>query len=160
MSFKQFFSYALFFAFILTSTSVFAQRKSGSVFKRANAKMTTAVEKHLAGLASNPYQFKTDLRAGTSGLWTDIYALRKAYDLNPNDLSFKVSNPQNMILILLPLQSPVKANQRLTNDALRDATLRSALTNNENITDWSLQAAFILVRDQLGNFEIQDLMSK
>lgn len=148
-------------ALIFGITTIQAQDKPK--YNKSTAEMNSAVIKYLKAQPQAQQYYKTNnsLRMDYPGLWTDIYALRKAYDLNPNDLSLKAQNPgKNVILILFPLVGPIGKAKRLPNDAMRVPAVRQALEKSVPKGFASDYAAFILVENKLGNFEIQDLMSR
>ena len=159
MSFKKLLFFAFFSLIIGTSIS-FAQRDQQTVFKRANAKMITAVHKHLSQLKANPYILPNNLRHQGDGAYTEFSRFLKAYDLNPNDLSLKIIDWNSTYIIIFPTQKEMKNSERLSYDILKNAKVSKRIASQGIITELNYRAAFIMKKNELGNFEIQDLMSR
>jgi len=139
--------------FLLGMNQLIAQKKSG--FTKANPGMIKALNKYRK---SHPKQVQSyTFTNNKDAVVIDIRTLKKAYDLNPNDLSLKAGKHlDSTFLLVVPLGNTTNPKNRLKNDRMSFPKVRKVMAITGIFPSRSILAAFILKPDGLGNFEIQD----
>ena len=113
----------------------------------------TALKKHLKASPQKAQNYKSMAPQAKA---MSLQNFLKAYDLNPNDLSFKAgAGLSNSFIIIFPVKDDVRPGSRMAGDRGTNAKLKKAL-NAKGIFPSRNIAAFIMRENKLGNFEIQD----
>lgn len=144
-------SLIIFFSSILIclqSTEVRAQKG----FSKASPAMMNALKNHLKASPKKAQNYKAMAPKAKA---MSMQSFLKAYDLNPNDLSFKAgSDLGNAFIIIFPVKVDVHPSSRVAGDRGENSKLKAAL-NVKGIFPSRNIAAFIMRENKLGNFEIQ-----
>jgi len=115
--------------------------------------MMTALKKHLKASPQKAQNYKAMAPQAKA---MSLQNFMKAYDLNPNDLSFKAgASLSNSFIIIFPVKDDVRPGSRMAADRGTSEKLKAAL-NAKGIFPSRNIAAFIMRENKLGNFEIQD----
>lgn len=115
--------------------------------------MMTALKKHLKASPQKAQNYKTMAPQAKA---MSLQNFMKAYDLNPNDLSFKAgASLSNSFIIIFPVKDDVHPGSRMAGDRGANAKLKAIMKTTGLYPSRNI-AAFIMRENKLGNFEIQD----
>ena len=157
---NKFLTIVFFLVAIFSSSSTFAQKKEGEVFKSVNAKMTVTINKHLQQYVRTPYQMERKPNGVANGLYTTVHSLSQVFNIKKDDFSFNIDDPKNTFIIILKLEQSIRPAQRWENDALKDATVKRIITSHDNVSSVQHMAGFVLIRDRKGDFEVQEVETR